>query len=142
MVVDAHCLYYAKVPNLALRDPNMLASLNIKAMESIWKEHMTSFHKWILFVTPHLVLNSSNEYMFIITWILILKWWWTSYNSLCLHKWAMSRRCLGLSSGTSLQFWGKLRNFPRLGYQMPFLRNGCTRQPFGFKCPPNYFLIE
>jgi hypothetical protein len=33
----AHQLYYAKVLNLALRDPKMLSSLSNKAMESVWK---------------------------------------------------------------------------------------------------------
>jgi len=38
-------LYYVDVPNLALGNPKMLASLSNKAVESVWKEHMTSFHK-------------------------------------------------------------------------------------------------
>jgi hypothetical protein len=39
-----------------------------------------------------LVLNSSNKYRFIITWILIQKWWWKSCSFLCLHKKTMSKR--------------------------------------------------
>jgi hypothetical protein len=44
----------------------------------------------------------------------------------------MRKRLLGSSSGTNPWFLGKFRNFPRLGYGMPFLRNGFSRQCFGF----------
>ncbi len=84
-------------------------------------------------MTQHLVLNFSNKYMFITTLILIQKWWLRSCNCSSLQRWMTSRRFLGSSNGTSPRFPKKLRNFPRLVYQMPFLKNGFTKQCFGFK---------
>jgi hypothetical protein len=49
-----HCLYYVKVPNLALHDLDKLASLSTKAMENVQKEHMNTFHKWLLVCDPTL----------------------------------------------------------------------------------------
>jgi hypothetical protein len=44
--MDVACqLYYAKVLDLALCDLEVLPSLSNKAMESVQKEHMTTFHK-------------------------------------------------------------------------------------------------
>jgi hypothetical protein len=101
IINTSHCLYYVNVPDPAIWNLEMLASLSNMAMESVWKEHMTTFHKSCPFVTPHLALNFSNKYKFITTWILIPKWWLRSYSCLCLCKWAMSKRFIGPSSGTS-----------------------------------------
>jgi hypothetical protein len=49
-----HCLYYANVPNPALRDQEMLASFNNKAMESVRKEHMKTLHKRVFICDPTL----------------------------------------------------------------------------------------
>jgi len=87
------------------------------------------------FVTLHLALKFSNKYMFITTWILIQKWWLKSYRCLCFCKWTTSKRFLSSSSGTNPRFVGKLRNYSSLGCRMPFLRNGYTRERFGFKYP-------
>jgi len=46
VVVDtAHHFYYADVVDLALKDPYPLETLSNKAMDTIHKEHMTTFHK-------------------------------------------------------------------------------------------------
>ncbi len=133
-IVDVtHCLYYVDVPNLVLWNPKMLASLNNKAMESVRKEHMTMFHKRLL--VCDLALGPEffcNKYRFITTWILIHKWWLQSWSCLCLCKWPMNKRFISWSSGTSPWFSGKLKNFPRSSYRMPSLKNGFTRQCFGF----------
>jgi hypothetical protein len=54
VINTAHYLYYANVPNLTLRDQEILVSLSNKAMESVRKEHMTMFHKRLLICDPTL----------------------------------------------------------------------------------------
>jgi hypothetical protein len=49
-----HRLHFAKVLDLALHDPEVLFSLTNKAMESVWKEHMITFHKKLLVCDPSL----------------------------------------------------------------------------------------
>jgi hypothetical protein len=54
-IVDvARRLYYAKVLDPALHDSEVLSSLNNKTMESIRKEHMTTFHKKLHVCDPSL----------------------------------------------------------------------------------------
>jgi len=50
----AHRLYYEKVFDLALHDPKVLSSLSNKAMESVRKEHMITFHKKLPICDPSL----------------------------------------------------------------------------------------
>ncbi len=45
-------MYYANVPNLALQNLEMLASLSNKAMDSVQKEHMITFHKRLPICDP------------------------------------------------------------------------------------------
>ncbi len=55
MVIDiAHQLYYADVADPALRDSDQLETLSNKAMDAIYKEHMTAFHKWLPVCDPSL----------------------------------------------------------------------------------------
>ncbi len=55
VIVDiAHCLYYIDVLDPVLHDPEMLAFLSNKAMESVQKEHMVAFHKRLHVCEPTL----------------------------------------------------------------------------------------
>jgi len=104
-------------------------------MENVRKEHMTTFHKRLPVCDPTLDPKFSNKYKFTTTWILTQKWWLKNYSYSFLCKWTMSRRFLGSRNGTSPQFSRKLRNFPRSSCWIPFLKNGFTRQHFGFNYP-------
>ncbi len=54
-VIDiTHCLYYADVLDPIIQNSEMLASLSNEAMESVQKEHMTSFHKRLFVCDPAL----------------------------------------------------------------------------------------
>jgi hypothetical protein len=91
------------------------------------------FTKVSMFVTHHLDHNFFNKYRFIIIWILILKWWQISYNFLSPFKWTMSKRFFDSNSGTNPWPWRKFKSSQRLARQMPSLRNGSIKQPFGTK---------
>jgi hypothetical protein len=50
----AHQLYYTKVLDPTFCDLEVLSSLSNKAMESVKKEHMTTFHKKLHVCDPSL----------------------------------------------------------------------------------------
>lgn len=63
-IIDvAHWLYYAEFLDLTLHDLEVLFSLSNTAMESIWKEHMTTFHKRLyVCVLNHLDQEHFNKF--------------------------------------------------------------------------------
>jgi hypothetical protein len=50
----AHCLYYVDVLDPTFHDPKMLAFSSNKAMESVQKEHIITFHKRLHVCEPTL----------------------------------------------------------------------------------------
>jgi hypothetical protein len=57
----AHQLYYADVVDPTLRDPDQQETLSNKAMDAIYKEHMTAFHKRLPICDPSLGPNFLYE---------------------------------------------------------------------------------
>ncbi len=57
-IIDTtHCLYYVDVPDLVLRNLEMLVLLSNKAMENVQKEHMIVFYKRLPICDPTLGLE-------------------------------------------------------------------------------------